>query len=385
MQPYLKSTLLACSLAAGQFLKAHAEFAPILIKTNSYNCDIVVEKRSPPPAVIVTTASMDQGTANAGFTWFERGYLPEWPSTGIPEAGTLLPSDRSPDHVYRMPPTYHGPNAFLVDSTCSNAVITFKTPTNCAVLSFLTSSGVARTILGYEIRHTDGTFESGTFTSPNWYSDGDPAWSSNGRANVQTFTRSDLNTYNPRLYSVDVSVSDNFTEIAGIGLSWVSGKGHAAILSISCAPKKGDAFIPVAVSGYTHDIVVEADAVKPGAIETNTTATMEGGTNDFGFTWYERGYNPAAADSGLPAPGSVVVSENDPAHRFQLPPSYEQPDAVVLDRSGTEANIFFETPAKYSAVSFLTAASAGAPAIRCVIRHADGFTETNSFVSSDWL
>ena len=385
MQSHVRSNLMLLSFVLAITSTALADFEPILLATNSYNCDMVIEKTAPPPAVLVTTASMEQGITNSGSSWFERGYLPEWPRTGIPEAGSILPSEFSPDHQYQMPGSYHEPNAFLIDTTRSNAVLSFRTPTNCAILSFLTSSGVARTVVGYEIRHVDGTTERGTFTSPNWYSDGNPAWAANGKANVTTFIHYDLNSYNPRLYSVDVPVSDSLTPIGSIGLSWVSGRGHAAILSASAASAPGAVFVPLGIAGYTDDIVVEADAVKPGFLETNTTATMETGTNNSGFTWYEKGYNPSAIETGLPAAGSIVTSESDPGYRFQLAPSYAAANAVLIDRSGNSSVIFFATPARFSALCFLTAASSGSPLIACVMRHADGTTETNSFSSMDWL
>src|SRR5262249_3958176 len=145
-------------------------------------------------------------------------------------------------------------------------------------LSFLTSSGVGRNLLRYVLNHDDGSRQEGIFTSPDWYNDGDPAWAANGRVNAVTFTHADLNSYNPRLYSVDIRVSNAHSPIRNIELSYAGGRGHSAIFAMSGAA--GETFTPIEIAGYNEDVVVEASAVKPGFIETNTTATMDSGVTN---------------------------------------------------------------------------------------------------------
>jgi hypothetical protein len=376
-------TLLSFSLSCSWF--AQAEFEPIELAPGSYNQDLVVEKTAPLPAITVTTASMEQGDANSGYTWFERGYLPEWPATGLPEAGSLLTSDLLADHRYQMPFSYQTRNAVLLDSMRADALITFITPTNYAALSFLTSSGAGRNLIHYIVNYDDGSSEGGAFTSPNWYSDGDPAWAANGRVNVTTFTRADLNSYNPRLYSVDVAISEVLSPIKSIRLSYAGGSGHTAIFAVSGASSPGAAFVPIEITGYNEDLVVEANAVKPGSMETNTTATMESGSANIGFTWYERGYNPIAPESGLPTAGSLVTSDSDTGHHFLMPPTYAQPNAILIDSICSNSTLTSLRAACYSALSFLTASSSGPTTNQCVVKHSNGNSETNTFISPDWL
>ncbi|MDB6130249.1 MAG: hypothetical protein JWM04_1356, partial [Verrucomicrobiales bacterium] len=59
-------------------------------------------------------------------------------------------------------------------------------------------------------------------------------------------------------------------------------------------------FQPVAVSGFTQDIVVEKNAT-PGIFPA-TTASLDSGNANTGSSYYERGYNVDASDTGLPAP-----------------------------------------------------------------------------------
>jgi hypothetical protein len=375
--------LLSFSLSCAWLTRA--DFVPIALTTNSYNQDIVVERNAPPPAVRVTTASMDEGVSNSGYAWYERGYLTEWPSTGLPEAGAILTSDLLADHQYQMPPSYQTRNAFLIDTVRANARLTFTSPTNYAALSFLTSSGTARNLIKYTVRYQNGSSESGTFTSPNWYSDGDPAWAANGRINIASFAHADLNSYNPRLYSADVELLNTVSPVISVELSLTAGSGHTAVFAASGAFSLGDVFVPIDLSGYNEDLVVEASAIKPGFIETNTTATMENGTANAGFTWYEKGYHPAAPDTGLPAAGSVFSSETDPGHGFLMPPNYAGTNAILVDSVCTNSVLTPLAPACYTALSFLTAAAHGPVTNLCVIVHSDGTTETNSFVSPDWL
>src|SRR5437764_1001118 len=117
-------------LLLNQPCNSRAGFEPLALTPESYKYDVVVEKTAPPPIVPVTTASMEQGIANLGFTWFERGYLREYPGIGLPEAGSILISEQSVEHLYRMPSSYQTNNAVLIDSVRTNATLRFTTATN---------------------------------------------------------------------------------------------------------------------------------------------------------------------------------------------------------------------------------------------------------------
>jgi hypothetical protein len=384
MQTRYFSTPILLSLLAAPSL-ARADFEPIPLTADSFNQDVIVEKTAPPPLVPVTTASMDQGLVNSGFSWFERGYLADWPVNGLPKAGSLLISLHSADHQYQMPPSYKTANAVLIDTLCSNATVTFAAPTNCAALSFLTSSGLSANVLQYTIRYGDRGSETGTFTSPKWYGLDDPAWVANGRVDVKTFSLADLTVYNPRLYSVDVNLTNVLGPVTGVDLSLASGKGHTAIFAISGALAIGHAFQPIPINGFNEDLVVEATALQPGFLDTNTTATMDNGAANTRFTWFEKGYYAPAPESGLPAPGSLIVSESEPGHRFVLPANYADKNGILVDAVYSNAVLTLLTPTACSALSFLTASGHGPLTNQCVIRHADGTFETNRFVSPDWL
>ena len=363
---------------------ARADFEPLTLTLDSYNQDVVVENSAPPAIVPVTSASMDQGTTNQGFTWFERGFLREYPTTGLPLAGSLFTSDQSAAHSYRMPYCYETNNAVLIDTVRTNATLIFVAPTNYHALSFLTSSGGGRTVVRYTVRHGENGAESGTFMSPNWYNDGQPAIAANGSVNVVSFVHADLYSYNPRLYSIDVNLSNLGAPVTSVDLSLESGVGHAAVFAISGARNPGG-FFPIELRGYTEDLVVEAGAIEPGFLTTNTTATVDNGTANTRFTWYEAGYYPLAPGTGLPEAGSLLISEADSSHRFLLPGSYLERNAALVDANVRKAVLTLATPISCSALSFLTASGHGPVTNKCVVTHLDGFAETNSFVSPDWL
>ncbi len=201
MNAYKRSNLILLTLGLN-CATARADFQPIALTPDSYNQEVVVEKTSPPPVVTADHRLDGNRDLQLGFHLVRaRLPFPNGQATGIPEAGSILTSDLDPNHQYQMPPSYANQNAFLIDAVRTNAVLVLVTPTNCNVLSFLTSSGITRNQIDCTVHYANHTSETGTFTSPNWHSDGDPAWAANGHVNVDTFMHGDLNSYNPRLYS----------------------------------------------------------------------------------------------------------------------------------------------------------------------------------------
>src|SRR3954464_15902741 len=110
-------------------------------------------------------------------------------------------------------------------------------------------------------------------------------------------------------------------------------------------------FSPITLtpSTYTHDIVVEKTASAPVIPGGYTTASMDGGTNNNGDTWYEIGYNTNAPTTGIPTAGSTIVSESAANHSYKFAPSYTANDAIMIDSTTafTNATFTFTSPAPY--------------------------------------
>src|SRR4051812_4440894 len=116
------------------------------------------------------------------------------------------------------------------------------------------------------------------------------------------------------------------------------------------------AFTPFQLNtnSFNHDIVVEANAIHARSIGA-TTASLDAGTNNTGFTFYEQGYNADSGGSGLPAPGSTISSATFGDHSYTLAPSYTANNAVLLDTNVTTGSLTLSSPRALSSLSFLTA------------------------------
>lgn len=363
---------------------ARADFTPIALTVGSYNQDVVVENTAPAPVVAggYTTASMDNGLANTQYSWYEQGYNTASPATGLPSAGSLFTHQSASDHQYRMPPTYASNNAVLLDSALTSATLTLIAPGLFTKLSFLESGGHNGVTFSYTVHHQNGTTESGSGSIPDWFNGGSPAWTANGRVDVGTFAFDSVNGNNPRLYGLDVTLLNTSSPVTSIDFNYVSGTGHGAIMAVSGS--SGGNFSPIIVTGYNKDIVVEAAAGKPGTLSGVTTATMDTGTNNTQNTWYEMGYAISLPSTGLHHPGSTITNLSAPDHRYTFASSYSANNAIFVG-SNNPASITLVNPLNYPALSFLTAAGNGPETINCLVRHANGTSETHSFVVPDWF
>jgi hypothetical protein len=365
---------------------ARADFVPIPLTSDSFNRDIVVEKTAPPPLMPVTTASMDGGTANTGYSWYERGYNANWISTGLPVAGSTLSSDVA-GHDYVLAPNYKSNNAVMIDSTLTTATLTISTPAAYSRLSFLASAGNGPGTVQFTIHHQNGTTETGTFVCPDWLSTANEAFISRGRVDVNAFTMNGVNLSYPMLFSSDVLLTNTTNPVTQIDFSYVSGPAHNAIFAVSGSTNQVNpfTFAPMVVTGFTVDLIVESTAPRREYLTTATTASMEGGLFNSSRTWYERGYYPLNPETGLPTAGSVLTSTAAPDHRFLLPPDYQTNNVAMFDGDFPTASITPLNPSAYSALSFLCAAGHGPVTNQCVISHANGSAETNLFVIPNWF
>lgn len=364
---------------------ARADFSPIPLTPASFNQDVVVEKTAPAPVVAggYTTASMDNGSANSAYSWYEQGYNTANPATGLPPAGSLFTHQNAPDHQYRMALSYASNNAVLLDSILTTATLTLTTPQAFTRLSFLESGGHNGVAFNYVVHHQNATAESGSASIPDWFSGVSPAWTANGRVDVGTFAFDSVNGNNPRLYGLDVNLLNTSSPVTSIDFTYLSGSGHGAIMAVSGST--GGNFSPVAVTGYNKDIVVESNAGKVGSLTGVTTATMDTGTNNSAATWYEMGYLASSPSTGLPHPGSTITNLSAPDHRYVLPSSYSLNNGILVNSNIPSASLVPATPANYPALSFLLSAGNGPATLGCLVRFANGTSESHSLGAQDWF
>lgn len=380
-----KLTLALGSVLAG--VAVQAQFTPIAVTPDSYNHDLVVEaaalKARPLEA---TTATLDTGPANTENTYYEQGYNMDAPATGLPPAGTTITSESFPDHSYTFATSYAANNALLVNTNSPTGTLNLTTPSALNSLSFLAAAGNGSPTINYVVHHADGSSETGTMVVPDWFSTGDYVTIVNGRVNVVSGAFQSVDGGNPKIFSVDITLSNTTSPVTRIELdASTAGSGVVAVFAVSGAATAGGEFTPLAVTGFNHDIVVEADAYHPPTNLEATTATMDNGVENIAATFYERGYNTAtnATTTGIPTAGSTFTNVSAGDHVYTMAASYTQNNAILVD-SGNSSTFRLTSPRAYSALSFLTSAGHGPATIAFTIKHADGSTQSGTVSSADW-
>jgi hypothetical protein len=365
--------------------QAQAQFAPIPLTAESYNYDVVVEKEGPHPFVPATTASMDGGTNNAGATWYEIGYNLDSPDTGIPVAGSTVVSETAADHSYQLPASYTAKNALLIDHAFTNGTLTVTTPAAYSGISLLASAANGAVVLNYTLHFSDGSTETGTVTAPDWFGATPVAITAHGRVVALSGGFQNVGEANPRLYSVDITVTNSSKVLNSIELGFNSGGANGRVGVFAVSASTGGEFTPIAVSGFTQDMIVEATASHPAPLEV-TTASLDAGTLNTGSTWYEIGYNTAAPTTGVPQAGTLLTNQAAADHTYRLAPSYTSAsNAILIDSTVTTVTITPATPASYSALSFLGSAGGGAVTLSYEITHSDNSVQTGTLVIPDWF
>jgi hypothetical protein len=366
-------------------MPAVAGFSPIPLTPDSFTHDVVIERTAPSPLVPVTTASMDTGTNNSGYSWYERGYNLDFITTGLPVAGSIYFSELDWEHSFQFAPDYRSNNAVLIDSTRPGGALVLRSPASYGRLSFLCAAGEANGVIGYIVRHQDGSSEPGTLPCPDWFHAMNPAVTAWGRVDVNLFVFNNVAYPQPGLFARDVALTNTTSAVTRIEFQYLSGASHNAVFAVSSALAPEDAFAPLEVSGFNEDLVVEATAARRQPLIGVSTATMDSGSGNGGCTFYEQGYFPPSSGTGLPLAGSLITSASGADHHFVMPPSYVLNNAVLLEEAFATANLVPANPVACSAVSLLCASGHGPTTNGCIIFHSDGSTETNCFVAPDWL
>jgi hypothetical protein len=259
-------------------------YTPLTV--TGFNQDIVIEATAMPEQLTAaTTATYDTGLGNFGNTLYEQGYNTNAPATGMPPAGSMLTNGT---HLYLLAPSWQGPNAALIDAQ-NSATLTLATPAPHAVLSFLTSAGNGPTLLDYTINFSDGTTQTGSFSSPDWFNKTNWVFNADGRVFVDNATFNNVLVTNCNLFGVDVVVSNVSKTITSVGLAYDKSAGGRAIVFalsgsplLSANPDFGATFwnVPLTVSAVANDtspsgFPLSIVSVRP----TNGTAIISFQTN----------------------------------------------------------------------------------------------------------
>ena len=176
--------------------------------------------------------------------------------------------------------------------------------------------------------------------------------------------------------------------------------------------------VPLTPASFTYDIVVEANSAPPAPASINCTVdnsyagswgvngsgafTNAPGLNPTATTLYEIGVDLAALTTGMPLHNSIVTSATQPSHKFQMPPTYATNCAIMI-APGLQTNAVTGQGTNWVNASYLTGSftlPSATPLVAIsvvglggnsglgttmVISYNDGTTQTNSYVSQDWV
>jgi hypothetical protein len=145
------------------------------------------------------------------------------------------------------------------------------------------------------------------------------------------------------------------------------------------------ALLPVPVTGFNQDVVVDANAPLGANVQGFITATMTSGTAKTGATWMEKGYVKALPQGGLPmgttATGNVFIPDT-----FILQPANAN-NVLMLNDASPSGTLTLVNPAPYSQLVLFNAhedvSVLGLP-LNYTIRFVGGATETGQTFSSHW-
>ncbi len=387
---HMKTLIIPLAIALTLTPMARGDFDPIPITPGSFTHDIVVEKTALPPLGAFTSAAMDGGTNNTGATWFEQGFSPGQPWCGLPPAGTTFAAANAPNHTFKMPANYAAKNALLISTQVRTGTLTLANPVALWGISILNSCGNGPETITVTVRHQDGSFEPADIVSLDWHNGADPAWAAMGRINLDNGGFQNINLNGsagvPKLFYNDLLLTNITSPVVSIDFAYVSG-GRASIFAISGSSDNANFDIPLAITGFNQDMVVEAAAAAlPTALFTATTATLENGAANFGNAFFEIGFdrsNPTRSTYGLPHPGATFTNSAG-NHAFTMAPSYTANNALLINAE-TSGTFSLSTPAAYSALSLLTCATGGAIPISVTVFYADYTVEIINASSPDWF
>lgn len=137
--------------------------------------------------------------------------------------------------------------------------------------------------------------------------------------------------------------------------------------------------MPIALSGWNRDVVVETNASGPPYL---ASAALEVSPGD-GTAYYQSGL-PGKAH-GLPATGSFLSTGGD-GSQFQFQP-YTVNNALVLSSETglTTGTLTFNSPLIYNRIAVLANSAGGGSTTTMTIHFVDGSTFTISYNASNWL
>jgi hypothetical protein len=399
-----------------------ANYTPIPLNPSSFNADPVIEASAPPSLNDYVNVTPDAGTNRTGNTFFEMGYntnvyaSPTFsgnPLTGLPPHGSTFIAISNATHSFTMAPNYAANNVIFVGHNLAAwspvqgpGSFTLTTPAAYSALSILNASGNGADQLQATVMHQDGTSENIQFSSPDWFvaPSATTAWRAGGLLSMGGGVNN-LNGNGGTLTMSDITLGNTTSPVTNVLFSWLWGSSNARspwgngrtfIFALS-GSTDGVNFAPIAVTGYDHDGIIESNApvtIAGGSAALTGTLTnggtycnftMDGGTKQLNWTWYEKGYFASYPTTGLPLAGSTFASATEPSISYTMPSTYAGNCAVCLASNILSDTITFASPTAAGSLAFLCAGGNGGLNLRVEMQFSGGASETNWLLVPDWF
>lgn len=223
------------------------------IPVGGFNEQVIVAAAFP------LTATMDQGTNtlyNGNLaTWFEQGFAPANPDSGLPHPGALLTNMLHATHVYQMAPSYAANNAILIDANHPVANITPAAADSYTAIALLTAGGNigGANIMTNQIilQHANGVAETNLFFGYDWFAtNAQIAYVTGGRVNMAARTLDALGdptslASNPKLFESTFGLTDTASPVTNIVLKYLSAPGASSTTYVLAVSASAGAVAPV--------------------------------------------------------------------------------------------------------------------------------------------
>jgi hypothetical protein len=221
------------------------------------------------------------GTMEGNYAWYEQGFDPDAPASGLPPAG-IIQSQSNPNWSFRLQP-YNQNNVMLLGANNDTATMTFTSPVTANAIAIASATAIGPALLSPTIHFADGTpdYIPSLLTEPDWFYSTGPILA-NGDGRIQIFP-TDFNgmqwnagrfdnvggTIPIRIDTLTLPSSLASHPISSITMNWSlettspDYTSHTAIFAISTSTDGGTTFVPgnLTAPSFNTDVVVEAAAL----------------------------------------------------------------------------------------------------------------------------
>src|ERR1022692_3029337 len=351
---------------------APAYMTPIAV--TGWNRDLVVESTAVGPPYTNYASEMNAGEGNG----FYQTCLPSY-AWGLPPSGAFV-SMVGDGTIFQFQP-YTANNALVLspDTGLTNGTLTLVNPAIYAQIAVVAHSGNGTSPAGsLTLTFSDNSKLVTTYAAPDWFNNvTNVAWFGSGRILLSNGNDSG-GLENPRWYQSTVNIAALMGATNKPLVSVTFGKAGALSTAIyAISGQLASTAVPVAVTGFNRDLVVESTAIGPPY--TSYAAELDPGE---GMGFYQRGLS--GTSYGLPALG-VFASAVD-GTLFQLQP-YTANNALVLssDTGTSQGTLTLTIPAIYNSLSILANSGSGGGAPGVTLTFVDGSTFVTNYNAPDWF